>query len=101
MDVGELAGAVLPYVGAAATAYGTAVVQRVTDQVSDVTSDATVDAGRRILRRLFGSSHGEQIQDATASSAPIRTMRPGLTCSGRGFARRWPRILSSSPTSLN
>lgn len=64
VDVGEVVSAVLPYVTRTAAAYGSAVVQRVSDQASDATADATVGLGRRLLRRLFGSSRSVQVREA-------------------------------------
>ncbi|XVV15932.1 hypothetical protein ACQP2X_16745 [Actinoplanes sp. CA-131856] len=43
MDLGELSGAVVPYLSAAVAAYGGAVVQRATD--------AAVDGGAEAVRR--------------------------------------------------
>ncbi|MET7424532.1 RIP homotypic interaction motif-containing protein [Dactylosporangium sp. NPDC005555] len=66
IDIGEVTSAVVPFVSAAVGAYGTAVVQRVVDQAGDATADATVGVGRRVLRRLFLSGRGAQIEDAVA-----------------------------------
>ncbi|WP_127506918.1 hypothetical protein [Actinoplanes solisilvae] len=49
-EVTALAAAVVPYVSAAAGAYGSAVVQRVQDSAAD----ATMGLGGRLLRRLLG-----------------------------------------------
>ena len=69
MDIGEVSSAVVPFVSAAVGAYGTAVVQRVVDQAGDATADATVGVSRRVLRRLFGSGRGAQLQAAVADLA--------------------------------
>jgi hypothetical protein len=66
VDAGELAGAVMPYLAAAASVYGGAVVQRVADQAADATTEASVGLGRRLLRRLSGSARAAQIEDAVA-----------------------------------
>jgi hypothetical protein len=49
----DLAATVVPYIAAAAGAYGTAVIDRVRDAAADATADATVSAGRRLLRRIL------------------------------------------------
>lgn len=49
----DLAAAVVPYVAAAAGAYGTAVLERVRDSAADSTAEATVGLGRRLLRRIL------------------------------------------------
>ena len=49
-DVTALAGVVVPYVAAAAGAYGAGVVAR----VQEVAADATVGLGGQLLRRLLG-----------------------------------------------
>ncbi|MFD0585826.1 hypothetical protein [Dactylosporangium darangshiense] len=68
-----MASAVLPYLSAVAGAYGSAVVQRVSDGAADATADATLGAGRRLARRLFGSSRSSQVQSALVDLAG----RPG------------------------
>lgn len=50
IEVTAVAAAVVPYVAAAAGAYGAAVV----DRVQDAAADATVGVGGRLLRRLLG-----------------------------------------------
>ncbi|MEU1790166.1 hypothetical protein ABZ553_30710 [Streptomyces sparsogenes] len=49
MDALTVATAVVPYITAAVTAYGSAVVTRTTDTAAD----ATVSLGRRIVQRLW------------------------------------------------
>jgi hypothetical protein len=66
MAAGEIATLVTdatPYLTAALTAYGTAVLSRVRDDAAD----ATVGAGRRMLQRIFGSREGEE-------SLPVQIM---------------------------
>jgi hypothetical protein len=66
----ELAGAVVPYVAAAAGAYGASVVERVRDTAADATADATVGLGRRLLRRILGREESaEQVSDAVQDLA--------------------------------
>lgn len=69
VDVGGLAGAVVPFLSAAAGAYGSAVVQRVTERSADVTADATVGWGRRLLGRLLASSRSAQVGGAMTDMA--------------------------------
>ncbi|WP_433205906.1 hypothetical protein ACQP00_38615 [Dactylosporangium sp. CS-047395] len=69
VDAGLIASQVVPYLSAAAGAYGAAVVQRVSDETADATADAAVGLGRRLLRRLFGSSRGEQVRAAVVDLA--------------------------------
>jgi hypothetical protein len=64
VDVGVLVQDVVPFVSAAAGAYGSAVVQKVADAAADAGADATVGVGRRLLRRLFASGRGDQVQAA-------------------------------------
>ncbi|SNY33454.1 RIP homotypic interaction motif-containing protein [Paractinoplanes atraurantiacus] len=68
-DLGVLVQDVIPFVSAAAGVYGGAVVQKVTDAAADAGADATVGVGRRLLRRLFTSGRGEQIQAAVVEVA--------------------------------
>lgn len=65
-DLGVLVQDMMPFVSAAAGVYGSAVVQKVTDAAADAGADATVGVGRRLLRRLFTSGRGEQVQAAVA-----------------------------------
>jgi len=69
LDLGELSTAVVPYVAAAAAAYGGAVVQKVTDAAVDGGADATVGWGRRLLRRLFASGRSAQVTEAVQELA--------------------------------
>jgi len=50
-DVASLATEITPYVSAAATAYGGAVLAKVRDDAAN----ATVGLGRRVLQRVFGT----------------------------------------------
>ena len=59
----------MPFVTAAAGAYGGAVVQKVSDAAADVGAEVTVGMGRRLLRRLFVSGRGEQVQAAVVGLA--------------------------------
>jgi hypothetical protein len=64
VDLGEIVGAVLPYLTRVAAEYGGSVVRRVSDEASDATAEATVGLGRRLLRRLLGSSRSAQVGQA-------------------------------------
>jgi hypothetical protein len=62
-DVASLAAEMVPYMSAAASAYGGAVLARVRDD----TADATVGLGRRLLQRVFGArTPGEQLPEPLA-----------------------------------
>lgn len=62
-DVASLAADIVPYMSAAASAYGGAVLARVRDDAAD----ATVGLGRRLLQRIFGTrAPGEQLPDSLA-----------------------------------
>jgi hypothetical protein len=50
----DLAARVVPYVVAAAGAYGMAVIERVRDDAADATVGATAGWGRRLLARILG-----------------------------------------------
>ncbi|MBB5081687.1 hypothetical protein [Nonomuraea endophytica] len=52
MDVAALAGDVMPYVSAAVSAYGGAVLAK----TQEAAAQSTVGLGTRILRRLFGGA---------------------------------------------
>jgi hypothetical protein len=58
-ELGEVVGQVVPYVTAAAGAYGGAVLERVREQAADATATATVGLGSRILRLLLGRSSNQ------------------------------------------
>jgi hypothetical protein len=60
VDVGGVVAAVVPYLGALAGAYGSAVVARVTEDGPEAAADATVSLGRRLLRRLLTAPHSGQ-----------------------------------------
>lgn len=60
VDLEVLVQDVMPYVSAAAGAYGSAVAQK----AADAGADATAGLGRRLLQRLFASDRGEQVQAA-------------------------------------
>ncbi|WP_246273160.1 hypothetical protein [Phytohabitans houttuyneae] len=49
----DLATQVVPYIAAAAGAYGTAVIERVRDSAADATVEATAGWGRRLLGRIL------------------------------------------------
>lgn len=55
-EVATLAADVVPYVSAAAAAYGGAVLARVRDDAAD----ATVGLGRRLLQRIFGTRRDDE-----------------------------------------
>jgi hypothetical protein len=61
IEVGELAGTVVPLLSAAAGAYGSAVVSKATEQGTDAAANATVGAGRRLLGRLLKSPRAAQV----------------------------------------
>ncbi|MFI7544441.1 hypothetical protein [Actinoplanes sp. NPDC049599] len=61
IEVGELAGTVVPFLSAAAGAYGSAVVAKVSERGSDAAADATVGVGRRLLDRLLASRRSAQV----------------------------------------
>ncbi|WP_433292638.1 hypothetical protein ACQP2F_28530 [Actinoplanes sp. CA-030573] len=69
MDFGELSTAVVPFVSAAAAAYGGAVVHKATEASVDSGADATVAWGRRLLARLLLSGRGTQITEAVEELA--------------------------------
>jgi hypothetical protein len=62
-EVATVAADVVPYVSAAAAAYGGAVLAKVRDDAAD----ATVGLGRRLLQRIFGvRDEGEPVPEAVA-----------------------------------
>jgi hypothetical protein len=61
VDVGEVAGAVVPFLSAAAGAYGSAVVEKVREEGTEAAADATVAVGRRLLGRFLRSSRSTQV----------------------------------------
>lgn len=62
-EVATLAADVVPYVSAAAAAYGGAVLAKVRDDAAD----ATVGLGRRLVQRIFGvRDEGEPVPAAVA-----------------------------------
>jgi hypothetical protein len=62
-EVAALAANVVPYVSAAAAAYGGAVLVKARDDAAD----ATVTVGRRLLQRIFGArDEGELVPEAVA-----------------------------------
>ena len=61
IEVGELAGTVVPFLSAAAGAYGSAVVTKATEQGTDAAADATVGLGGRLLGRLLTSRRSAQV----------------------------------------
>ncbi|MEV4532541.1 hypothetical protein AB0J82_01765 [Asanoa sp. NPDC049518] len=70
----DLATTVVPYLTAAAAAYGTAVLDRVRDSAADATADASVGLGRRLLSRILGRQESadavsEAVQDIVADPA--------------------------------
>jgi hypothetical protein len=69
VDLGAVAQDVVPYLSAAAAAYGGALVEKVTDAAGDAGAEATVGLGRRLLRRLFASGRGEQVRAAVVEVA--------------------------------
>jgi hypothetical protein len=69
VDIRVSAQHVMPFVTAAATAYGSAVVQNVSDAAADTREEATVRVGRQMLRRLFASGQGDQVHTAVVRPA--------------------------------
>ena len=62
-EVSTLAADMAPYISAAASAYGGAVLARVRDD----SADATVGLGRRLLQRIFGrAKEGEALPEVLA-----------------------------------
>lgn len=55
-EIVAMAAEVTPYVSAAVSAYGGAVLMKVRDDAADT----TVSVGRRLLQRVFGSRRGEE-----------------------------------------
>ncbi|MER8027930.1 hypothetical protein ABTZ78_02990 [Streptomyces bauhiniae] len=55
-DIAQMAGEIVPYVTAAAGAYGVAVLARTQDEAAD----ATVVLGRRLAQRIFGVRAAEE-----------------------------------------
>jgi hypothetical protein len=65
-DLALLVGEVSPYVTAAVSAYGGAVLAKASDQAAD----ATVGGGRRILQRIFGTrAAGEDVPQVVSELA--------------------------------
>jgi hypothetical protein len=95
-DLGVVVQDVLPYFSAAAGAYGGAVVQRVTDAAEDAAADATVGLGRRLLRRLFTSGRGEQVQAAVVEVGE----QPGDDASVAVLRAQLLKALSQEPQLL-
>jgi hypothetical protein len=107
LDV-DLAGTVVPYVVAAAGAYGAAVVERIRDDAADTTANATVTLGQRILRRIMGREQGgarpvvEAVQDlaidATDSDAvaALRLQLRKLLAADPALASELAQILTHS-----
>lgn len=62
-EVATLAADMAPYISAAASAYGGAVLAKVRDD----SADATVGLGRRLLQRIFGrAQEGEALPEVLA-----------------------------------
>jgi uncharacterized protein YgbK (DUF1537 family) len=61
----DVVAAVVPYVAAAAGAYGTAVLEKVRDQAVD----ATAGLGRQLLRRIFGEPLPAPVEAAVVDLA--------------------------------
>ncbi|MQY04620.1 hypothetical protein [Actinomadura macrotermitis] len=71
-DVVQLASEVTPYVTAAASAYGGAVLARVQDQVTEGTADAAVGFGRRLAQRIFGThAEDDEARDGQVVEAEV------------------------------
>lgn len=77
IDVDAVAGAVVPYLTAAAGVYGGAVAQQVADRAGGATADAAARFGRRVLDLLRGSSRSAQVEAAVVELAerPADTAR--------------------------
>jgi hypothetical protein len=61
LDVVQTAAAVMPYLTAAATAYGMNTLDKARDAVVDKTSDATVTVGHRILNRILHRKESQRV----------------------------------------
>ena len=56
MDVGVLAGDMVPYVSAVAGAYGGAVLEKLKSEGTDAAADATIGLGRKLLNTVLRRS---------------------------------------------
>ena len=66
-DLATLATEVTPYVTAAVSAYGGAVLAKIGDKAAEESADAAVGLGRRVLQRIFGTrQQGEQVPEVLA-----------------------------------
>jgi hypothetical protein len=106
VDIVRTASEVLPYLAAAARAYGGAIVGRVADQSEDAAADATVRLGRRLLRRFVGTPHGDQVavavtdlanhpDDADFAAAVRVQLRKALAADGE-LARQVAELVASA-----
>ncbi|MEV6842190.1 hypothetical protein [Actinoplanes sp. NPDC051411] len=93
VDLGVLAQDLVPYVSAAAAAYGGALVDKVTEVAGDAGADATVGLGRRLLRRLFASERGEQVRVAAVEVG----QQPGDEASVAVLRAQLLKALSQEP----
>ena len=87
-DLATLVSDVSPYVTAAVSAYGGAVLGRLKDQ----TADATVGLGRRILQRIFGHHDEGELPAVVAELAAARMMQIVWPRCWQKFGARWPPI---------
>jgi hypothetical protein len=67
VNVGEIVAQAVPYVTAAAQAYGVHTLEKVRDAAVEETSDATVGLGRRLLRHLLGREDSQQAIEAAVA----------------------------------
>ncbi|MFC4912226.1 hypothetical protein [Actinomadura gamaensis] len=72
-DAVQLASEVTPYVTAAASAYGAAVLTRVRDQTTEATADAAVGFGRRLAQRIFGARTEDEATE-TGNDAAVEVV---------------------------
>lgn len=66
-DLATLASEATPYVTAAVSAYGGAVLAKIGDKAAEESVDAAAGVGRRVLQRIFGTrQQGEQVPSVLA-----------------------------------
>jgi hypothetical protein len=90
----DLAGMVVPYVAAAVSAYGAAVVEKVRDTAADATADATVSAGRRLLR---GFLHRDESRPAVVEAVQELAVDPADTDRVAALRLQLRKALAADP----
>jgi hypothetical protein len=88
-DIVAVATAAVPYVTAAVSAYGAAVLSR----IQETAADATVNTGGRVLRRLL-----QRNESAPAIEAAVLDLAADPADSDRQVATGWPPIFRGSST---